>query len=327
MRSIRFRSVLALLLGALLVTSAGCGSATTDSTAQPAGTDDTAFPRTITHTIGKTVIPKRPVRIAALTETLVDDTIALGLQVVAVTDLGLGRDKVPDYVAEDAQKLAGDAQVVGTLLEPSLEKIAAAQPDLIISQQSRHGKIYDQLSQIAPTVMGGETGIGWRQLLQLVASATGTEAKADKLLSDYDARTKNIATALQTKLGRTPTASPIRFTGGATVRLYVANSFTGSVLKNAGFVLSDQKATDKAGSRIDVSQENLPMLDADYLFIASKGDDGAGRQAETFKANPLWSQLKGEVVNVRDVTWMTAVSYPAANSMLGDLEKQFHLTG
>ncbi|MEO3780456.1 iron-siderophore ABC transporter substrate-binding protein [Micromonospora sp. B11E3] len=286
-----------------------------------------AFPRTIKHDLGATTIPQKPVRIAALTGPLVDGSVALGLQVVALTDLGLGKGKVPDYLGSDGEKLAGDAVVVGPLLEPSLEKIAATKPDLIISQSFRHEKIYDQLSKIAPTVMSDQTGVGWREILRLLASATGTEANAEKLISTYESRASEIGTKLKNKIGHAPTAAPIRFSGGATVRLYVANSFAGSVLRDAGFVLSDHKATDAAGSRVDVSQENLLMLDAEYMFIASSGDDAAARQAETFKANPLWKRLNGEIVNVRDETWITGLSYSAANSMLDDIEKQFGLTG
>jgi iron complex transport system substrate-binding protein len=324
MWSVRKKLVVVVTACAVSIMAAGCGSAATGQDSQPAGSENAAFPRTITHDSGKTVIPKQPLRIAALTSAMVDDSLALGLNVVALTHID-STGTVPDYLSADERTLAKGAIDTGAVLEPSLEKIAAAQPDLIISQTSRHGKIYDQLSRIAPTIMSDDTGSGWRDLLEFVASATGTEAKAKSLLSDYDARSEKIATGVKSNLGHAPTAAAIRFTGGSTIRLYVANSFTGTVLEGAGFVLSDQKPTDSAGSRVDVSQENLSLLDADYMFIASKGDEAAARQQETFKANPLWLRLKGEIINVRDDTWTTAVSFPAAISMLNDLEKQFKI--
>ena len=56
---------------------------------------------------------------------------------------------------------------MGDLLEPNLEAIAAARPDLILTSKVRHEAIYDQLSAIAPTIMSESAGAGWKDNIRL----------------------------------------------------------------------------------------------------------------------------------------------------------------
>jgi iron complex transport system substrate-binding protein len=314
------RLVLTASLASLAVAGAACSSAESGggSTSGASG----GFPVRIEHAMGTTVVDRAPVRVAALDASYVDAAIALQAQVVAFTSYRSIHGKLPDYLGAAAQTYGKDAVDVGTLTQPSIEKITLARPDLIVSAKVRHEAIYPQLSEIAPTIFSASTGPTWKDNIRLLARALGRQQLAEQLLSAYRARAKRIGTEIQTKLGRAPTASIVRFAGEATVRLYTTGSFPGSVLQDVGFARPADAPT-ASGIAADISAENIPRLDADYLFLSVYSDSSAQSSAARFKGNPLWSRLHGKIVDVADLTWFTSVSLQGANAMLDDLAVTF----
>ncbi len=126
----------AALLIALLVVI-GCAWQSAEPTEEsPTGSGE-AFPRTVTHVMGSTEIPAEPTRIVALDQTFVDAALALNMPVVGFTDIRGREGGAPPYLAEPLARLAPDARSVGELASPSLEEIAALQPDLIVSALSQ----------------------------------------------------------------------------------------------------------------------------------------------------------------------------------------------
>lgn len=319
-RRSRFAGIgIAAVLAAVL---AACGSA-------PTGPDTSAasgFPVALTDVYGQVTIPKQPVRVAALDQSYVDATIALETQVVAFTSYrGIGNE-LPPYLGADIAKYAGQAKTVGTLQAPSLEIVAAQQPDLIVSAKVRHGEQHDRLAGIAPTVFSETTGPTWKQNIRLLGTALGKSALAEQKITAYQERAKRIGDAVRTKLGRNPTVSLVRFTGEPTVRLYSTTSFPGTVLTDAGFALNATALAVPAGKiSADVSQENLQQLDADYLFLSTASDEtgASAAQKSATAANPLWARIAGQKTDVQDLTWLTAVGLQGANAILDDVAKAF----
>jgi iron complex transport system substrate-binding protein len=64
----------------------------------------------------------------------------------------------------------------------------------------RHEKIYDQLSQIAPTVTH-ETVFKYRETVKLMAKAMNREEKANEILDNWDKRVADFKDEIQNKLG------------------------------------------------------------------------------------------------------------------------------
>lgn len=126
----RRRKVLALLI------------ATAASAAQAA--QPTYAPVTVQHKLGTTVIEKLPQRVVALDMNEVDFLDQLGIPVV-----GMPKDFIPHFLAkyQDAPRV----QDTGAIVQPNLERVHAAKPDLILitSLQAKH---YKELSEIAPTI-------------------------------------------------------------------------------------------------------------------------------------------------------------------------------
>jgi iron complex transport system substrate-binding protein len=323
---VRIPRLTALLTAGLTVTAlALAGCATEDGSDEgAAGNESAGFPRTVEHAMGSTEIKTKPTRVLALDASFVDAAMALDTKVVGYTDYRTINGQLPDYLGADRETYGSEAQSVGTLAEPNLEKIAELKPDLIISAKVRHEKLYDQLSKIAPTVMSETTGPTWKENIRLVSKALGQEELAEKELGAYEAAAKATGSAINAKAGN-PTISVVRFIDGPT-RLYQNASFSGIVLKDAG--LSRPKSQDVEDFAAEISAERIADADADAIFVTVYADEKglSAKTAAQFKANPLWKPLQPKVHEVPDITWMTAVGLQGAWEILTDMSKTFAVT-
>jgi iron complex transport system substrate-binding protein len=317
---VRLPRFTALLAVAALALSA-CGSSDSGDSPDAAGASAAGFPRTVEHAMGKTEIKTKPKRVVALDASFVDATLILDTPVVGYTDYRSINGKLPDYLGDDRTTYGSEAQAVGTLAEPNLEKIAELNPDLIITAKVRHEKLYDQLSAIAPTIMSETTGPTWKDNLRLEAKALGAEDLAEKELSSYEQAAKTVGAAINAKAGN-PTISVVRFVDGPT-RLYQNASFSGIVLKDAG--LKRPASQDVNDFALEISPERIKDADADAIFVATYADEKglSAKTAAQFKTNPLWKPLATKVHEVPDLTWMTAVGLQGAWSILTDLAKTY----
>ncbi|WP_347861292.1 ABC transporter substrate-binding protein [Salimicrobium sp. PL1-032A] len=125
-----------------------CGSSEEDTTDGSGDSSDTKETRTIEHSMGETEISGTPENIVALEFSFVDNLASLG-----ITPVGIADDEDSDRIIKPIREEIGDYTSVGTRKQPSLEVISSLQPDLIIADYQRHQDIYDQLSEIAPTII------------------------------------------------------------------------------------------------------------------------------------------------------------------------------
>lgn len=77
----------------------------------------------------------------------------------------------------------------------------------------------------------------------------------------------------------------------------------------------------------EISEERIPMADADHIVVTVYDDpSGAAREdAQRFRTNPLWGQLSGQIHEVSDTIWMTAVDLQGAQQILDDLAEAFEV--
>lgn len=103
---------------------------------------ETPKTRTVRHIFGETELPARPERVASL--GVEDELVTLGVTPVV-------------WAAEDYLKpTLPEVPTAGASYEPNLEAVVAAEPDLILLQQSEGFEdrtMYEQLSRVAPTVV------------------------------------------------------------------------------------------------------------------------------------------------------------------------------
>jgi iron complex transport system substrate-binding protein len=116
-------------------------------------------------------VPQTPGRIVALDSTY-NLTMAL--------ELGLPVVGAPLFDVQDKELLAmakaAGLEDIGGATEPSIERIIALQPDLILGDAFMHAPAYDLASQIAPTLL--VQAQNWKTFYMTLASATGADDKA-----------------------------------------------------------------------------------------------------------------------------------------------------
>ncbi len=312
-------------LVALTLMATACTSAQATPAAPTPENSDAGWPRTVDHAMGSTVIDEPPLRIVALDNSYVDASILLESEVVGFTTYRSIDGTLPTYLGAAGEEYAGDAESVGILTEPNLEAIYALEPDLIISAKVRHESIYQQLSEIAPTVMSETTGPTWQENLTLLAGALGKENLAQEQLTTYFDAARAVGEAINAKASD-PTISVVRFLDGPT-RLYLNSTFSGIVLKDMGLARPGPQDVDDF--TIEINEEQIGLADADRVFVATfAGEDGLGvKTKEQFARNPLWAPLAGKAVDVDDEAWMTSVSVQGAFQIMADLAEAFGVDG
>jgi iron complex transport system substrate-binding protein len=306
----------ALALAAVLPLAA-CGGAG----GEPAGTSEAAasegeFPRTVEHAMGTAEIPAEPERVVVLDTGELDSLVALD-----VTPVGAVTTDVATGFLSYLQEPAEGVEEVGTIGEPNLEAIAAARPDLILSNEVRHEALYDELSQIAPTVFAEDLGDTWKENFELVAESLGMEEEAaevlDRYRSDVAALGKSIENAAET------TVSPMRFVEG-TIRVYQPESFIGTVLTDIGLPIVEMPPGE-VPTFSTVSPERLDAADADVVLYSSYGEAAESGEQEVM-AGPLWPRLsaveEGRAIPVEDDVFYTGIGPVAASLIVERLGEQ-----
>ena len=309
------------------------GASGTSGSSDPAATSQ-AFPVTVEHHRGSTEIPEAPQRIVALDNAFLDYAVDLGGTVVGVSDIGA--DLVPGYLDADQAARAADVESVGNIAEPQLEKIAALEPDLILSSEVRHGEYYDRLAEIAPTVFSEDTGDTWQENYLLTGEALGKKEQAQERLDALHDRAGRIGDRIREKTGADlPDTSIVRIRDANTIRLYGEDTFSGSVLAMVGLPRPANQESGYPGQDYGmyvVSQENLDQAEADLLLVAvpEEGSEKAGEWAEISDAvlgSSTWTSFDGRKVDVDEGTWMTSVSPLGADHILSDVAEIFDVDG
>jgi iron complex transport system substrate-binding protein len=297
------------------------------ATAAPAAAADSApATRLLTDAAGRAVeVPANPARIVTLTELDLDSALALGVTPVGSVN-GRGQLALPAYLAD---KSAG-IESVGSLAEPSLEKIVALDPDLIIVGNPIPAieELMEELQQIAPVYVAWSAGDDWKTAFTNIGAVLNREAEAEAFLADYSQRAAAIKAQLPAD--SVTEASVARWMPDGPV-VMIPTTFSSLVLADVGLARPaahvDIGGGHGAHSEV-ISLEKLDVIDADWLFIGTLNPDGAAA-LEAAKQNPLFRQLQAvqqDHVAAVDGTVWTSIGGPlAALAVLDDVERA--LTG
>lgn len=126
-----------LLIVVLAIIMTACGT--------EEGADETSSEEIITvnHELDTTDVPKNPETVIVFDYGIVDTLDKLDIDIA-----GVSKTNIPPYL----EKYEGDEyENIGSLKEPDFEKISEIDPDIIIIS-GRQAEVYDQLSELAPTI-------------------------------------------------------------------------------------------------------------------------------------------------------------------------------
>ncbi|MYR44368.1 ABC transporter substrate-binding protein [Streptomyces sp. SID5910] len=319
-RSIRRTALLTgvtVITGALVLSACGGdGDGDGGDEAKPASNTT----RQITDALGRKVtVPSAPGKVVTLSEPTLDAALALGVEPVGTT-AGRGQKSVSTYLADKAK----NAQVVASIAEPDLEKLAALQPDLILLDETTGSKrSVDKLQSIAPTVVTAKLNEDWKKAFTDTADALNKAADAKKWLADFDSEVAATKGQLGDNAGKS--VSVIRWQDGAPSVVGKGDGVVGSTLKALGATRPKDQQGASVGHSEPVSLEKLDTIDADWMFFGTLGDkaDGDKAYAEARKvAN--FGKLKAEqakhVVTVEGSAWNSSGGPLSAEIVLGDIK-------
>ncbi|MFI2777954.1 ABC transporter substrate-binding protein [Streptomyces sp. ALB3] len=309
-----------LVAGSLAVTAAltlaSCGSS-------GSGSDGSAPSGGRTHVVstamGDVEVPVAPKRVVVLDTAELDSALTLGVKPVGATHTGTESGYL-SYLPQD--EVAG-IKDVGEMMTPNLEAVAALRPDLILTSKIRHGDAYDELTEIAPTVMTENTGYPWKENFRVHADALGRVPAAEKVIAAYDAHVAEVTEALGGKEKAAATeVNMVRFVEGADIRVYGRRNYIATILADVG--LGRPAIVDKAkdGFSYDVSPEKIDQADADVVFHSTYGDAQKSGETRTVGSG-LWKNMAavkaGKVFPVEDELWIQGIGYTAAGKILDEL--------
>ncbi len=174
---------------------AGDAAAAATTLASVAGappTSTSAFPVTVEHALGSTVVEAAPARVVTVGVTEQDTVLALGVAPVGVTDW---YGEQPYATWPWAQDELGDARptVLSSADGLEYERIAELRPDLIIGTNAGlDEESFEKLSAIAPTIAHPKGAplyfSPWDDQARLIGQALGKEAEMAAIVADIDAR-------------------------------------------------------------------------------------------------------------------------------------------
>ncbi|MEG0771923.1 iron-siderophore ABC transporter substrate-binding protein [Clostridium sp.] len=308
----KFSKVASLLILTMGLTACS-GVASSDKAASTSNTEA----RVIEHAMGQTEIKGEPKNIVILTNEGTEALLELGVKPVGAVKSWTGSPwyKHIEKDMEGVQNLGEESQV-------NIEAIASLNPDLIIGNKMRHEKIYDQLSQIAPTVYSDTLRGEWKNNFEFYGKVLKKEKEAKDIITEFDNRVAKISKEAGDKLNTK--VSIVRFMPGKT-RIYLGDTFSGTILKQLGFARPEtQQSTDFT---LEIGKERIKEADGDVMFYFTyeTGDGQGNAREKEWIEDSLFKTLEvsknNKIFKVDDAIWNTAGGVKAANLMLDDIEK------
>lgn len=238
-------------------------------------------------------IPENPERIVDLSGNS-DILSILGYSVVGTANSdAYDYTRFPSYLEHTLE----GAEILGYSMQDTMdiEGILKLEPDLIIISNVQE-KMYEQLQQIAPTVMVELEQIDWREDVRAFAEIFGKEDVAEQWLSDYEAKAAEAGVEIKTVYGEDATYFAMLASGG---QLFVFDAAgIGSVLyDDMGLKKPENMPVQENISLPVINYEGLAEIDADYMVVVGTDED-----LESLRANDIYQSLRAvEAGNVAEL--------------------------
>lgn len=238
---------------------------------------------TITDSVGQVEIPKDPQRIVDLSGNS-DILSILGYSVIGTANSdAYDYTKLPSYL-EDTLK---DAKILGYSLQDTvdIESVLELNPDLIFISKTQE-KVYEQLKNIAPTVMIELEQIDWKQDLHKLAEILNKQDVANEWISQYEKNAQQKGEEIKNTYGENTTYLALLASGG---QLFVFDAAgIGSILYDDMVLSKPQNLPEQTNISLPViSYEGLSEIDSDYLILV-----GTDTDVENLKQSPIYQNLR-----------------------------------
>ncbi|MFJ4045694.1 iron-siderophore ABC transporter substrate-binding protein [Microbacterium sp. NPDC089987] len=334
MRSSRLLALAAA--AALAIGLAGCASTADDSrddsNATSPGSSGGAFPVTIEHAFGETVIDAKPERVATVAWANHEVPLALGIVPVGMSKATWGdddNDGILPWVEEKLDELGGETPVLFDETDGiDYEAVADTAPDVILAAYSGlTQEEYDTLSKIAPVVAYPDVawGTSVEDMIEMNSEALGLEKEGEALIEQLEADA-------DAALAQHPALKDAKVLFGyfdmsdlSKIGYYTAADTRPGYLHELGLPLPSivEDSADSDQFYLELSAEDAQKFDDVDLFV-TYGDDST---VATLQADPLLSKIpaiaEGRIAILPDATPIAASANPSPLSIPWGLNDYF----
>lgn len=318
---------------------AGCGDSGSDDSADSSAEASGSWPLTITDDDGHEVtLDEQPKTIVSTAVTLTGSLLAIDAPVAAS-----GATMPNSPVADDQgfftqwSDVAKEKDVKALYQgDPDVEAVLAEEPDLILvskTGQDSANAIYDQLSDIAPTVVIDYGDKDWQEVTTQLGELTGHEDEAKKVNDEFDSRAEEIKSDIdapkQPVTGMVFNATAKGGGSGASANVWTPESAQGKLLEEVGFDLAEvpegTTSQGEMGERSDIYEvtgENLSKAvtgESVFLFNADEKTAEAYKENSLVKSTPA---VKNDAVYAMGLDSFR-LDYYSASNVLDRIEDEF----
>lgn len=273
-----WRSFLSAAVAALILASCA-GPAPEETGAPESGSPDAV---TFTDALGYETTIESWDRVVSLYGSFAETWLLAGGTLVGATS---------DAIEERQLDLDG-AAIVGSVKEPNLEEIIAAEPDFVIlaADIAAQADFHDALTQadIPHAYYRADTFEEYLTMLEQFCSMTGRQDLYEQNGLAVQTQIEDVLKAVEGQPA--PTALLIRaYSTGAKAK--GEDNLAGVILRDLG---ADNLVSRYESLLEDLSMEEIIAADPDFIFITTMGssDEAAmDYMAATFESNPAWAEL------------------------------------
>lgn len=272
---------LAAAMACLFMFSAvGCSNS--NNTAQNQSVQEEAETRVVSDAKGEVTIPANPKRIVDLSGC--SDTLALlGFNVVGTCNSdAYDYTKFPSYLEETLD----GAEILGYSMSDAVdvEAVIALEPDLIIISSVQESS-YEQLSEIAPTIMIQLAQMDWKEDLMTVASLMDKEDVAEQWLADYEAEAEKLGEEIRSINGEDATYLSFLASAGS-IFIFDGAAIGSLMYEDLGLARPANLPKQENISLPVVTTEGLAEIDADYMVAVGTDED-----FKALKESGIWTSM------------------------------------
>lgn len=318
---------IAALLTVLVITLlAACGDkeqlaneaeATETKETSTGSSAETAFPMTLTHELGETVLEEKPETVVVFDFGILDALSKLDVEVA-----GVPQAAIPPYLEEYA---GSEYTNVGSLKEPDFEAIHAMQPDLIIIS-ARQADLYPEFEEIAPTVYMGLDTTDYMNSFETNMTLLGELfGKEQEMATELQAVKEEVATIVKDLESVEGKTSFVMVNEGK-VSAFGPGSRFGTVFDVFGYDAADENLEVSTHGQ-SVSFEYLAETNPDILFVLDRSKAfEEGTYANTDFENELVQKTNayknGKIIYVDPSAWyLSGGGLDSMRIMIEDMKK------
>lgn len=293
-----------------------------------------ATERTVQTEQGEVTIPAEPQRIVVLNYALAGYLYDLDLPVVGTTSEDFDHDPEFSELWGSGPKDNKTEFVTWGMDGFDLEGVLELEPDLILAgglglPGGLASKGYEQLSQIAPTVVVSKDLTTWQEQFEFIADdVLGRGDDYDKRLADYTDRVAEVKAAIT--VPETP-ASVLTITADGTPYLLFEDTGLPQELEALGFTAAPLVEEHKlepynpGGDMATLSTEQVGQLLADVPTLFITGFNADTTDVATLAEQPVWAGTRAfSEGHAYDLPyWTVRGDYDKALALLDIIEAQF----